>query len=76
MLVALDTNRRQEKTFDDGVDELAMNIFTRIAAQYTVRHGIHESRTQGAMLARESFTLAETFIRERETRMGGDKGPT
>jgi hypothetical protein len=73
MLVALDTNRRQEKTFDDGVDELAMSIFTRIAAQYTVRHGLHEIRSQASTLARESFTLAETFIRERETRMGGDK---
>ena len=50
------------------VDELAMRIFTQMAAQYTVRHGIHDSRAQALSLARESFTLAEAFIQECRTR--------
>jgi hypothetical protein len=73
MLFALDSNRSRQEPIDDGVDELAMNIFTEIAAHYTVRHGVHEIRTQAPLLARESFKLAETFVQEREARRRGDK---
>ena len=47
---------------------LAMRIFVQMAAQHTVRHGVHDSRVQAASLARESFRLAEVFEQEREAR--------
>lgn len=45
-----------------------MRIFVQMAAQHTVRHGVHEARGQAASLARESFKLAEAFEQERESR--------
>ena len=69
MLFALEGNRSREEPVDNGVDELAMKIFTEMSAQYTVRHGIHEIRTQAPALARESFKLAETFVQERDSRV-------
>lgn len=56
---------------DDRVNELAMRIFVQMAAQHTVRHGLHESRGQAASLARESFKLAEAFAAERDARSAG-----
>jgi hypothetical protein len=53
---------------DDRVSALAMRIFVQMAAQHTVRHGVHESRGQASSLARESFKLAEAFAEEREAR--------
>jgi hypothetical protein len=54
---------------DDAVDELAMNIFTQMAAQYTVRHGVHDSQVQASSMVRESFKLAEAFMQERRARI-------
>jgi hypothetical protein len=54
---------------NDTIDDLAAQIFARMAAQYTVRHGVHESRGQAMSLVRESFTLAEAFVRERDARL-------
>jgi hypothetical protein len=53
---------------DIRMDVLAMRIFVEMAAQYTVRHGLHESRGQASSLAREAFTLAEAFTDERHAR--------
>jgi hypothetical protein len=53
---------------NDTVDELAMQIFTHMAAQHTVRHGVHDSHAQALSLVRESFTLAEAFVQERRAR--------
>ena len=52
----------------DEIDDLAVSIFTQMAAQHTVRHGVHDSRTQASTLARESFKLAEAFVQERHAR--------
>ena len=52
----------------DEVDELAVTIFAQMAAQHTVRHGVHDSRTQASTLVRESFKLAEAFVLERRAR--------
>lgn len=73
MLFALDGNRDHEEPIDSGVDELAMKIFTEISAQYTVRHGVHDTRAQASSLARESFKLAETFVQERDSRVATGK---
>ena len=56
----------------DEVDELAVMIFAQMAAQHTVRHGVHDSRTQASTLVRESFKLAEAFVDERRARKAGD----
>jgi hypothetical protein len=58
---------------NDSVDQLAMKIFTQMAAQYTVRHGLHSSHTQASSLAREAFDFAEAYMRELEARMSRDK---
>ena len=47
---------------------LAMRIFVQMAAQHTVRHGVHDSGGQAKALARESFRLAEAFEEERAIR--------
>ena len=73
MLFALEGTHSREEPADNGVDELAMRIFTEMSAQYTVRHGIHEIRTQAPALARESFKLAETFVHERDARVARGK---
>ena len=73
MLFALEGSRGREEPVDNGVDELAMKIFAEMSAQYTVRHGIHEIRTQAPALARESFKLAETFVQERDARVARGK---
>ena len=73
MLFALEGIRSREEPVDKGIDELAMKIFTEMSAQYTVRHGIHEIRTQAPALARESFKLAETFVQVREARAASGK---
>ena len=52
----------------DGLDELAMKIFVQMAAQHTVRHGLHSSSSLASSLARESFNLAEAFDAERRAR--------
>ena len=76
MLFALEGSRGREEPVDNGVDELAMKIFAEMSAQYTVRHGIHEIRTQALALARESFKLAETFVHERDARVArGNEQP-
>ena len=56
----------------DEVDDLAVTIFAQMAAQHTVRHGVHDSRTQASSLVRESFKLAEAFFDERRARKAGD----
>ena len=53
---------------DSPLTTLAMRIFVQMAAQHTVRHGLHDSRGQATALARESFRLAEAFEEERATR--------
>jgi hypothetical protein len=53
---------------NDPVNDLAMQIFVQMAAQYTVRHGLHESRAQAVSLVRESFMLAQAFLRECDAR--------
>lgn len=53
---------------DPRLTVLAMRIFVQMAAQHTVRHGVHESRAHASSLARESFRLAQAFEDERETR--------
>jgi len=53
---------------NDEIEELAVSIFTQMAAQHTVRHGVHDSRSQASTLARESFKLAEAFVQERHAR--------
>ena len=73
MLFALDGNRGPAEPIDNGVDELAMKIFTEISAQYTVRHGVHDTRAQASALVRESFKLAETFVQERDSRVATGK---
>jgi hypothetical protein len=57
---------------DDAVEELAMKIFAQMAAQYTVRHGVHDSQVQASSLVRESFKLAEAFMQERRARLASD----
>ena len=46
-----------------------MKIFAQMAAQYTVRHGVHDSQVQASSLVRESFKLAEAFMQERRARV-------
>lgn len=58
----------------DEIDDLAVSIFTQMAAQHTVRHGVHDSRTQASTLARESFKLAEAFVQERSARKRAEPG--
>jgi hypothetical protein len=53
---------------EDQLNKLAMRIFVQMAAQHTVRHGLHDSRGQASSLARESFMLAEAFAAERAAR--------
>jgi hypothetical protein len=53
---------------EDRLNELATRIFVQMAAQHTVRHGLHDSRGQASSLARESFMLAEAFAAERAAR--------
>jgi hypothetical protein len=57
---------------DDTVEELAMRIFAQMAAQYTVRHGVHDSQVQASSLVRESFKLAEAFMQECRARIASD----
>ena len=62
---------------DRRITLLAMRIFVQMAAQHTVRHGLHDSGGQATALARESFRLAEAFEEEREARSaarGQDSG--
>jgi hypothetical protein len=49
-----------------------MKIFAQMAAQYTVRHGVHDSQVQASSLVRESFKLAEAFMLERRARAASD----
>ena len=70
---ALESDRSEDNRVDDPVDELAMKIFTQMAAQHAVRHGVHDARAQASSLARESFKLAEAFTRERHARRAGDQ---
>jgi hypothetical protein len=73
MPIALDSNPTRDDQMDDPVDELAMKIFTQMAAQHAVRHGVHDARAQASSLVRESFKLAEAFMQERHARMSKDK---
>lgn len=70
---APDSNRSGDDRMDDPVDELAMKIFTQMAAQHAVRHGVHDARAQASSLVRESFKLAEAFTQERLARRAGDR---
>ena len=59
---------RSVSIMDDTVDELAIRIFTHMAAQHTVRHGVHDTHVQALSLVRESYALAEAFVGERSAR--------